>query len=242
MNDRIAGMLRSTLSAGPTDNTGEINRLRDRFDEALSVLRKARFEKPKPSLWSRILHHGRYVYELPWYVIIGAPGVGKTTLLQELEKRGYNCVPEVARNIIKVQIQSEGDALPWKNRTKYSELMLEKSIKDFLDLKEVSITAFFDRGIPDTYAYNRLINIEITAELEKAANKYRYNRKVFILPPWEEIYTTDNERKQDYEEALLTYRVMKQIYSSLDYELIELPKISVSERADMVISNLSGKK
>ncbi|MDR0717809.1 MAG: type VI secretion system membrane subunit TssM, partial [Azoarcus sp.] len=81
MNERIAGMLRSTLSARPDEETGQVGILRDRFADALDVLRKARFEKTKPTLWGRILRHGRYVYELPWYVIIGAPGVGKTTAL-----------------------------------------------------------------------------------------------------------------------------------------------------------------
>lgn len=83
MNKRVAEMLRSALSASPDrdENAERIGMLRDRFTEALDVLRKARFEKTNASLWSRIRHKGRYVYELPWYVIIGAPGVGKTTAL-----------------------------------------------------------------------------------------------------------------------------------------------------------------
>jgi len=81
MNDRLANMLRSTLSAAPAENPGDVAKLRERFDEALGILRKARFEQSKPSLIGRLLRHGKYVYELPWYVIIGAPGAGKTTAL-----------------------------------------------------------------------------------------------------------------------------------------------------------------
>jgi type VI secretion system protein ImpL len=81
INDRIANLLRPTTSAAPAEDAAEIGILRNRFSEALGVLRKARFEKTKPSLWARVIRHGRYVYELPWYVIIGAPGVGKTTAL-----------------------------------------------------------------------------------------------------------------------------------------------------------------
>jgi type VI secretion system protein ImpL len=81
MNERIAGMLSATLSAAPSGDEGQVAILRDRFAEALGVLRKARFEKTQPTLWGRVMRHGRYVYELPWYVIIGAPGVGKTTAL-----------------------------------------------------------------------------------------------------------------------------------------------------------------
>jgi type VI secretion system protein ImpL len=81
MNERVAGMLRSALSAGQGGNKDTNAILSDRFAEALDILRKARFEKSQPSFWGRIARQGKYVYELPWYVIIGAPGVGKTTAL-----------------------------------------------------------------------------------------------------------------------------------------------------------------
>ncbi|MCL2163296.1 MAG: type VI secretion system membrane subunit TssM [Oscillospiraceae bacterium] len=83
MNERVADVLRSALSPSHTSDENEerIGILRGRFTEALDVLRKVRFEKTAPSLWNKIWQKGRYVYELPWYVIIGAPGVGKTTAL-----------------------------------------------------------------------------------------------------------------------------------------------------------------
>jgi type VI secretion system protein ImpL len=81
MNERIANMLRTSLSADSDGDKGQTAILKDRFAEALNILRKTRFETGQPSFWGRIVRHGRYVYELPWYVIIGAPGVGKTTAL-----------------------------------------------------------------------------------------------------------------------------------------------------------------
>jgi len=81
MNERIANMLRASLTAEAAVDKGQTAILKDRFSEALSMLRKARFESGPTSFWDRIVRRGRYVYELPWYVIIGAPGVGKTTAL-----------------------------------------------------------------------------------------------------------------------------------------------------------------
>lgn len=82
MNERIANMLRSALSADADEgDESQAAILNERFNEALNILRKARFETEQPSFWGRIVRRGRYVYELPWYVIIGAPGVGKTTAL-----------------------------------------------------------------------------------------------------------------------------------------------------------------
>ncbi len=56
--------------------------VKGRFDSALSVLRDAQFGG-KPSLMQRLMGKGRrqYVYQLPWYMFIGAPGSGKTTAL-----------------------------------------------------------------------------------------------------------------------------------------------------------------
>lgn len=170
-------------------------------------------------------------------IITGGPGAGKTTLLYEIQKNGYSFVPEVAREIIQTQVSSNGDALPWKNTTKYRDLMLNESIESYL----LALThpleqkLFFDRGIPDTLAYSNLINIPISEKLESEARKYRYNKQVFILPPWEEIYITDHERIQDFEEAVATYKILVETYKQLDYELIEVPKISVKQRVDFIL-------
>jgi type VI secretion system protein ImpL len=64
------------------DETPEEKVLRERFDQALQTLRKARFEHDTRGLATLTARFGkRHLYELPWYVIIGAPGSGKTTAL-----------------------------------------------------------------------------------------------------------------------------------------------------------------
>jgi len=171
-----------------------------------------------------------------FYVITGGPGVGKTTLIKELFLRGYKFVPEVAREIIRTEISNNGDALPWKDAKKYSGLILENSVRDFLKYMNVSDACFFDRGIPDTYGYEILMNFEIDMNLLEAVRKYRYNTKVFILPPWEEIYATDNERRQDFETAVKTYRVLWQAYEKSGYELIEVPTLPIEKRADYLLN------
>jgi type VI secretion system protein ImpL len=50
----------------------EAAQLSRKFEEALQVLKKTHSKKRRDR---------QYLYELPWYVIIGAPGAGKTTLL-----------------------------------------------------------------------------------------------------------------------------------------------------------------
>lgn len=174
-----------------------------------------------------------------FYIITGGPGAGKTILLDQLQKRGYDCVPEVARNIIKKQVETGGSALPWADTRLYSDMMLQASIDDYVNLQGYNKVLFFDRGIPDTYAYEILMNFDISPKLRDAVATYRYNPTVFILPPWKEIYEIDNERKQDFEEAVRTYEVMQDVYQSLGYELIEVPMVSPESRADFVVKSLN---
>ena len=74
-NQRLLdGLLRG---GGDGDSAGraahELSLLRQRFEEALRVLRKARFRGPGGERQT--------VAQLPWYMFIGAPGSGKTTAL-----------------------------------------------------------------------------------------------------------------------------------------------------------------
>ncbi len=174
-----------------------------------------------------------------FYMITGGPGVGKTTLLHALARQGFSCMAEVARTIIQEQMKVDGDALPWKDKVLYAQLMLERSVDSYEKASQYpNETVFFDRGLLDTLCYATLINMEITEEMDRYARCYRYHSKVFILPPWFEIYKTDNERKQNWEEAVQTYENMIDTYRQYDYELIEVPKTTLSQRLNFVLQHI----
>lgn len=175
-----------------------------------------------------------------FFVITGGPGSGKTTLLSELENQGYRCIPEVAREIIKEQIRTEGEALPWKNKELFKELMLDRSVADYHAASSHNdLPIFFDRGILDTLGYAKLISSPLTADMVSYAQNYRYYQKVFLLPPWFDIYQTDHERKQTWEEAVQTYGVMKETYSTYFYEVIEIPCVSIDKRVAFILEEIS---
>ncbi|MGN6525691.1 MAG: type VI secretion system membrane subunit TssM [Burkholderiaceae bacterium] len=75
---RANKQLLSAIGEGASSNSAlsqrEVAELKKRFDEAMDTLRKARFDDKSGG--------GRnYLYQLPWYMFIGAPGSGKTTAL-----------------------------------------------------------------------------------------------------------------------------------------------------------------
>lgn len=172
------------------------------------------------------------------FVITGGPGSGKTTVLNELNRRGYRCVSEVARQIIQEQLNTGGTALPWADRRLYTEAMLRRSIESFIEHTPAQGIAFADRGIPDTLCYARLIGLSGQQDIETACRDYRYGSCVFIAPPWKSIYQNDHERRQDYAEAVRTYDQMRRVYQECNYELFELPLVSPENRADFILSRL----
>lgn len=174
------------------------------------------------------------------YIITGGPGAGKTTLLEELSRHEVITVPEEGRRIIRQQIDSGGEGLPWLNKERFAELMFQESVKTYLEISEISYTkaVFFDRGILDTLGYMRLENIPIPAFMESKAREMVYHNNVFILPPWKEIYENDPERKQTFEQAVETFECMKDIYQEYGFTIIEVPKVSVENRADFILDKI----
>ncbi len=175
-----------------------------------------------------------------FFVITGGPGAGKTTLLNALASRGYKTVPEVARQIIRQQVLKNGTALPWKDRLLYAQLLLAASVDSYKTTAEAHIRqpepfVFFDRGIPDSIGYLHLTQIRVEQALYEEAKNYRYNRMVFILPPWKAIYQKDAERKQDWEEAAATYYTLKETYEQSGYRIIDVPAGTIDSRVAFVL-------
>ncbi|WP_448189196.1 type VI secretion system membrane subunit TssM [Azospirillum sp. sgz301742] len=72
-NERlVAALAGSAQDPDAQASLEELGILQDRLTEALERLRTMRFG----ARWG-----GRFVYQLPWYLVIGAPGSGKTTAL-----------------------------------------------------------------------------------------------------------------------------------------------------------------
>lgn len=172
------------------------------------------------------------------FVISGGPGSGKTTVLRALALLGFSHAPEVARQIIREQVETGGTALPWSDRNAYTELMLQRSIDSYREHTPALTPMFSDRGIPDTLSYARLIGLHDTSYIADACRRFRYAPIVFLAPPWEEIYTTDSERKQTFSEAVQTYEVISDVYRDCGYELIAIPALKPHARARFILHRL----
>lgn len=171
-----------------------------------------------------------------WYVITGAPSSGKTTLINRLANMGYQIAPEVARNYIRQLlahnhnhslVEVKQDILSLQR--KILAIMLERERQ--LPIDEI---IFFDRGTPDSAAYFRYHHLE-DAHVNKACQHQRY-KKIFYchgLP-----VVPDAIRDEDDAGAKKIGELIYQAYIDLDYQLIELPAISIEERMNIILSHI----
>ncbi|HWU15343.1 MAG TPA: AAA family ATPase, partial [Caulobacter sp.] len=95
---------------------------------------------------------------------------------------------------------------------------------------------FFDRGLVD--AAVALEHATGGAVLETLGRAHRYHRRVFLVPPWPEIYVSDPERPHGFEAARAEYGRLLSAYQRLGYGTVVLPKLEVGARADFVLEAL----
>jgi predicted ATPase len=170
-------------------------------------------------------------------VISGCSGGGKSTLLTELARRGHATVEEPGRRIVRQELLGQGLVLPCVNPVAFARRAVEVALADRAAASRADGWVFFDRGLLDAAAAVQYQTGE--PALTILGQLHRYNRKIFMAPPWPEIYLTDSERRHDLNVAVAEYQRLMNLYPSLGYELTILPKVSVPERADFMLSALT---
>ncbi len=171
-------------------------------------------------------------------IVTGGPGSGKTSLVEALADAGLATEPEAGRAVIRRQQAIDGQALPWRDRALFAELMLDRDIEAHARSAASAEPVVHDRGAPDAVGYLILCGLSVPPHFDRAARALRYAPFVFIAPVWPEIFGPDAERRQDLDEARRTHAAMAEVYPRYGYELIELPKAPVAARVAFVRERL----
>ncbi len=165
------------------------------------------------------------------YVITGAPGTGKTTLVESLAHVG-EIVGEPARELIAEHRAATGEPSLDGSPEQFVERLISRSIEKFDAARDADV-AIYDRGLPDCVAYANGFDVDTAAAFTAAAGR-RYSDPVFVVPPWEAIYTVDDMRRATFAQVTAFHDELVATCEAFGYELVELPMASVAYRVQVV--------
>ena len=170
-------------------------------------------------------------------VLAGGPSTGKTSVIDELKKKNFYCFEEAAREIFD-EFKLRG--LEFKtDPIEISKNIFKKRKLDFeaaerLECKDNLI--FYDRGIHEVTAYLRSI-ASSSNYWDKLPLGYKYDL-IFLFEPWKEIYKKDDNRIEDFSDAVKISPFITSIYKQSGIKMIKVPNISIEERVRFILDNI----
>ncbi len=172
------------------------------------------------------------------YVLTGAPGSGKSSIINTLEiMYGQYTIREAAEDYIRMQ-QAAGNKEPWLQKDFQENIMrIQLMRRERIPYNIERI--FLDRDIADGLAYTKKTDYIYETLLEKALEA-KIN-EVFII---EDIgFTNTNDvRKENREEATRIGNKLKEVYEMLGYKPIIIPPANVYERARIIMEEVKKKE
>ena len=173
-----------------------------------------------------------------WYVITGGPSSGKTTVLNELAELGYTVYPEAARMLINKEIK-KGKSIKEirRNEAEFQRRVLKIKIEVEKSAPKDKIV-FFDRAIPDSIAYYQICGLD-SEEVLKFCKKKVY-KKIFLFEqlPFDQDYA----RVENNKTIEKLNKLLRESYENLGYEVINIPAMSVKDRAKKILSEIDFKR
>lgn len=170
------------------------------------------------------------------YIITGAPGAGKTTILKALHARGYAVVDEAATDIIAHE-QSLGHLEPWHDAGFVDAITLLQRARQEQLAPPGTAVQLYDRSPICTLALAHYGGQPVPRTLAREVNRIRregmYQPRVFFVRLLGFI-TPTAARRISYAQSVRFERFHEQAYHAHGYELVDVPAGTVRERAELI--------
>lgn len=171
------------------------------------------------------------------HLIVGGPGSGKTTLVNAMGKIGFNTMDEAAYRIVDKNLKNGSNNLPWGNRHAFDAEVFILMLNDYFD-ENRSKPTFYDGGLLDILAWEAFLGFD-SKLFVKFAKMYRYEKTVFILEPWEDIYLRNNIRNFSFSDSQRVFYSIKKYYFDFNYDIVLIKKnTSIDERKNIILRHL----
>ena len=170
------------------------------------------------------------------FIMTGAPGAGKTSILRALENLGYAVVGEAATDVIAAQ-HAQGNLEPWRDPLFIDAIVQMQTHRQHGRVRQGAEAQVHDRSVVCTLALARWMDYPVTAELREAVAQVTeeglFDRRVFFVRPLGFCELTP-VRRISYEDSLAFERVHETEYLRLGFELVDIPPGPVHQRAALI--------
>jgi predicted ATPase len=170
------------------------------------------------------------------YIITGAPGCGKTSILAVLKVSGYLVVDEAATDVIG-WAQAHGDDEPWRDVGFVDRIAALQRSRQEQRATAGATVSIHDRSPICTLALAQFLGYPVSdvlaAEVDRVVRDGVYDSRVFFVRPLGFIAAT-SARRITYEDSLAFERIHEQVYRLHGFELIDIPPAEIAERASLI--------
>ncbi|MEM6609894.1 MAG: AAA family ATPase [Pseudomonadota bacterium] len=161
-------------------------------------------------------------------LLTGCQGAGKTALVSEMARRGWDVVKSPAQRVIRAEQRMGGSGLPWQDAARFHRLCLKMAMADWEGVRVG--TAIFDGGVIEPSL--GLAATGAGASPKAAQKTYPYDRRVVLLPPWPALFSEGPDRRGSLDAAMEEYQMLTAGLTELGYALAVAPEAGIAARAD----------
>ena len=172
---------------------------------------------------------------MPFFILTGGPGCGKSTVALHLEmQHGKRVVHEAAESVIRVK-QAQGIKQPWTMPSFQREIW-ELQNKRMLVNSDTILDVFLDRYFVDAIAYSMETGTrhELPADHEEQLDR---DIPVFFFESLD-THEQNSYRCEDRQKALEMSQKILDLYRRYGFKVIIVPKGSVDERSGFVLKKV----
>jgi predicted ATPase len=174
------------------------------------------------------------------FILTGAPGAGKTSILRALAAGGYAVVPEAATDVM-TALLAEEEAEPWADPVFIDRIAALQRQRREAPVRPGVTVQVHDRSAVCTLALARHLGHPVPPVLEQevawATGGGSFDRRVFFARLLGFIHPTA-VRRISYAESQAFERIHEAEYRRLGFDLVDVPAGTIAERAAAISAHI----